>query len=40
MLKIYLGNMEKAIYHPPTYFDNQMSLYMKIPWLIRDLLFI
>ena len=23
MLKIYLGNMEKAIYHPPTYFDNQ-----------------
>ena len=23
MLKIYLGNMENAIYHPPTYFDNQ-----------------
>ena len=23
MLKIYLGNMEKAIYHPPTYFDNR-----------------
>ncbi len=23
MLKIYLGNMENAIYHPPTYFDNR-----------------
>lgn len=23
MLKIYLGDMEKSIYHPPTYFDNQ-----------------
>ncbi len=23
MLKIYLGNMDNAIYHPPTYFDNQ-----------------
>ena len=23
MLKIYLGEMENAIYHPPTYFDNQ-----------------
>ena len=23
MLKIYLGGMEDAIYHPPTYFDNQ-----------------
>lgn len=23
MLKIYLGEMEDAIYHPPTYFDNQ-----------------
>lgn len=23
MLKIYLGEMADAIYHPPTYFDNQ-----------------
>lgn len=23
MLKIYLGEMDDAIYHPPTYFDNQ-----------------
>lgn len=23
MLKIFLGNMEGVIYHPPTYFDNQ-----------------
>lgn len=23
MLKIFLGNMEGAIYHPPTYFDNR-----------------
>ncbi len=23
MLKIYLGQMEEAIYHPPTYFDNR-----------------
>jgi len=23
MLKIYLGDMDDAIYHPPTYFDNQ-----------------
>lgn len=23
MLKIYLGNMENSIYHPPTYFDNR-----------------
>lgn len=23
MLNIYLGQMEEAIYHPPTYFDNQ-----------------
>ncbi|MDO4805490.1 MAG: DUF4869 domain-containing protein [Lachnospiraceae bacterium] len=23
MLKIYLGNMEGAVYYPPTYFDNQ-----------------
>lgn len=22
MLSIYLGDMEGAIYHPPTYFDN------------------
>ena len=23
MLSVYLGQMEEAIYHPPTYFDNQ-----------------
>lgn len=23
MLRIYLGNMEKAVYHPPVYFDNR-----------------
>lgn len=23
MLNIYLGNMDEAIYHPPTYFDNR-----------------
>ncbi len=23
MLRIYLGNMDEAIYHPPTYFDNR-----------------
>lgn len=23
MLSIYLGDMDEAIYHPPTYFDNQ-----------------
>lgn len=23
MLKIFLGNMDGVIYHPPTYFDNQ-----------------
>ena len=23
MLNIYLGEMEGAVYHPPTYFDNQ-----------------
>ena len=23
MLKIYLGEMEGAVYHPPTFFDNQ-----------------
>ena len=26
MLKIYLGNMEKAIYHPPTYFEINMRM--------------
>jgi len=31
MLKIYLGNMEKAIYHPPTYFDNQYE------WITKEL---
>ena len=25
MLKIYLGEMEGAVYHPPTYFDNQYN---------------
>ena len=23
MLKIYFGDMEEAVYHPPVYFDNQ-----------------
>ncbi len=23
MLKVYLGNMQNVIYHPPTYFDNR-----------------
>ncbi|HIV13236.1 MAG TPA: DUF4869 domain-containing protein, partial [Candidatus Pullilachnospira stercoravium] len=23
MLSVYLGSMEEAIFHPPTYFDNQ-----------------
>ena len=23
MLSIYLGDMDEAVYHPPTYFDNQ-----------------
>lgn len=23
MLSIYLGQMDQAIFHPPTYFDNQ-----------------
>lgn len=23
MLSVYLGQMEEAVYHPPTYFDNQ-----------------
>lgn len=23
MLNVYWGNMENAIYHPPTYFDNR-----------------
>lgn len=26
MLKIYLGNMEKAIYHPPTYLIINMRM--------------
>lgn len=33
MLKIYLGNMEKAIYHPPTYFDNQYE----DEWITKEL---
>ena len=31
--KIYLGNMEKAIYHPPTYFDNQYE----DEWITKEL---
>ena len=23
MLKVYFGDMEEAVYHPPVYFDNQ-----------------
>lgn len=33
MLKIYLRNMEKAIYHPPTYFDNQYE----DEWITKEL---
>lgn len=33
MLKIYLGEMADAIYHPPTYFDNQY----KDEWIIDPL---
>lgn len=33
MLKIYLGNMEKSIYHPPAYFDNQYE----DEWMTNDL---
>ena len=33
MLKRYLGNMEKAIYHPPTYFDNQYEY----EWITKEL---
>lgn len=33
MLKIYLGNIEKAIYHPPTYFDNQYE----DEWITKEL---
>lgn len=32
MLNIYLGNMEKAIHHPPTYFDNRYE----DEWITND----
>ena len=28
VLNIYLGDMKDAIYHPPTYFDNQYDPYL------------
>lgn len=33
MLKIYLGEMENSIYHPPTYFDNRYE----DEWIMEDL---
>lgn len=33
MLKIYLGDMENSIYHPPTYFDNRYE----DEWIVADL---
>ena len=33
MLKIYLGNMEEAIYYPPVYFDNRYE----DEWLTEEL---
>lgn len=33
MLNIYLGNMEKTIHHPPTYFDNRYE----DEWITNDL---
>jgi len=33
MLNIYLGEMEKAIYHPPVFFDNQYE----DEWLLDNL---
>lgn len=33
MLKIYLGDMENSIYHPPTYFDNRYE----DEWIVDDL---
>ena len=33
MLHIYLGTMEKAIYHPPVYFDNSYE----DSWLVNPL---
>lgn len=33
MLSIYFGNMENAIYHPPTYFDNRYE----DEWITKDL---
>lgn len=33
MLNIYLGDMENAVYHPPTYFDNRYE----DSWITADL---
>lgn len=33
MLKIYLGDMENSVYHPPTYFDNRYE----DEWIVDDL---
>ena len=33
MLNVYLGDMKDAIYHPPTYFDNQYE----DEWITADL---
>lgn len=33
MLKIYLGDMENSIYHPPTYFDNRYE----DEWIVDEL---
>ena len=33
MLKIFFGEMENAVYHPPTYFDNQYE----DEWITDDL---
>lgn len=33
MLNVYLGDMDEAIYHPPTYFDNQYE----DDWITADL---
>ena len=33
MLRIYLGEMQEAIYHPPTYFDNRYEE----DWIVQPL---
>ena len=33
MLRIYLGEMQEAIYHPPTYFDNRYEE----DWIVQTL---